>query len=235
MLNSDFVALIITFIVSLIFLRINDYAAHKDWISGQLSRKIIHIGTGPIFVLCWLLFPNTTNSRFIAALVPFIITLQFFLVGIGVLRDESAVQAMSRSGDPREILRGPLYYGLIFVLITVFFWYDSPIGIIALMLLCGGDGLADVIGRRYGRSHIPWNPGKSWIGSFAMFFGGLILSIIILAIYIASGKFSFSLIDLLPSLLLITLIATIVESLPLHDVDNITITATAILLGYLLI
>ena len=235
MLNSDYIALIITFIASLIFLRINDYTAHKGWISGQLSRKIIHIGTGPIFVLCWLLFPNTTNSRFIAALVPFVITLQFLLVGIGVLRDKPAVQAMSRSGDPREILRGPLYYGLIFVLITVFFWYDSPIGIIALMLLCGGDGLADVIGRRYGRSHIPWNPGKSWIGSIAMFFGGLILSIIILAIYFASGIFSFSLVDLLPTLLLITLIATIVESLPLHDIDNITITATAIILGYLLI
>jgi phytol kinase len=234
MLNSDFIALIITFAISLIFLRVNDYAAHKGWISGQLSRKIIHIGTGPIFVLCWLLFPNTTYSRYIAALVPFAITLQFFLVGIGILRDESAVQAMSRTGDPREILRGPLYYGLVFVFVTIFFWYDSPTGIIALMLLCGGDGLADVLGRRYGRSHIPWNPRKSWIGSLAMFFGGLILSIIILVVFISMGIFELSMIELVPSLLIITLLATIVETLPIHDVDNITVTATAVLLGYFL-
>lgn len=234
MLNSDFIALIITFIVSLIWLRVNDYAAHKGWISGQLSRKIIHIGTGPIFVLCWLIFPNTTNSRYIAALVPFAITLQFFLVGIGVLRDESAVQAMSRTGNPREILRGPLYYGLVFVLITIFFWYDSPIGIVALMLMCGGDGLADILGRRYGRSHIPWNPRKSWIGSLGMFSGGLILSIFILAIYISMGIFNTTLIDLIPTILFITFLATIVETLPLQDVDNITVTATAVLLGYYL-
>ncbi len=232
MLNSDFIALIITFIVSLIWLRVNDYAAHKGWISGQLSRKIIHIGTGPIFVLCWLIFPNTTNSRYIAAVVPFAITLQFFLVGIGVLRDESAVQAMSRTGNPREILRGPLYYGLVFVLITIFFWYDSPIGIVALMLMCGGDGLADILGRRYGRSHIPWNPRKSWIGSLGMFSGGLIFSLIILAIYISAGIFDFTLIELIPTMLFISLMATIVESLPLQDIDNITVTATAVLLGY---
>jgi phytol kinase len=234
MLNSDFIALIVTFVVSLIWLRVNDYAAHKGWISGQLSRKLIHIGTGPIFVLCWLIFPNSTSSKYIAALVPFAITLQFFLVGIGVLRDESAVQAMSRTGDPREILRGPLYYGLVFVLITIFFWYDSPTGIVALMLLCGGDGLADILGRRYGKSHIPWNPRKSWIGSLAMFSGGFILSLAILAIYISVGIFDSTLIELIPTLLIISLMATLVETLPLQDIDNITVTATAVLLGYFL-
>jgi len=234
MLSSDFIALLITFIVSLIWLRINDYAAHKGWISGELSRKLIHIGTGPIFVLCWLIFPNSTSSKYIAALVPFAITLQFFLVGIGVLRDESAVQAMSRTGNPREILRGPLYYGLVFVLITIFFWYDSPTGIVALMLLCGGDGFADILGRRYGRSHIPWNPRKSWIGSLAMFSGGFILSLAILAIYISVGIFDSTLIELIPTLLIISLMATIVETLPLQDIDNITVTATAVLLGYFL-
>jgi phytol kinase len=234
MLNSDFIALLITFIVSLIWLRLNDYAAHKGWVSGELSRKLIHIGTGPIFVLCWLIFPNSTNSKYIAALVPLAITLQFFLVGIGILRDESAVQAMSRTGDPREILRGPLYYGLVFVLITIFFWYDSPTGIVALMLMCGGDGLAGFLGKRYGKSHIPWNPRKTWIGSIAMFSGGLILSLAILWIYISVGIFDSTLIDLIPAILFISLLATIVETLPLPDIDNITVTATAVLLGYFL-
>jgi phytol kinase len=234
MLNNDFIALIVTFVVSLIWLRVNDYAAHKGWISGELSRKLIHIGTGPIFVLCWLIFPNSTNSKYIASLVPLAITLQFFLVGIGVLRDESAVQAMSRTGDPREILRGPLYYGLVFVLITILFWYKSPTGIVALMLMCGGDGLAGILGKRYGKSHIPWNPRKTWIGSIAMLSGGLILSLVILAIYISIGIFDSTLVDWIPAILIISLLATIVETLPLPDIDNITVTATAVLLGYFL-
>ncbi|MBE9473719.1 MAG: phosphatidate cytidylyltransferase [Chloroflexi bacterium] len=234
MLSNDFFALIITFAISLIWLRINDFAAHKGWISSRLSRKIIHIGTGPIFVLCWLLFPNTSASRYIAALVPLAITFQFFLVGTGVLQDDSAVQAMSRTGNPREILRGPLYYGLIFVACTILFWYDSPIGIVALMLMCGGDGLADILGRNFGRSHLPWNPRKTWIGSLGMFLGGLILSSVVIAIFVWIGIFSTSFLDILPSLVIISLAGTVVESLPFRDVDNITVTLTAVLLGYLL-
>jgi phytol kinase len=234
MFASDFIALLITFALSLIWLRINDFAAHKGWISSRLSRKVIHIGTGPIFVLCWLLFPNNFISRFYASLVPLIITLQFILVGIGIIRDASAVQAMSRSGDPREILRGPLYYGLIFVTCTIVFWYDSPIGIIALMLMCGGDGLAEIIGSEFGNSRILWNAHKTWIGSLGMFLGGLILSIFILSVYVNFGIFSISIYDFLPILLVISAAATLVESLPVRDIDNITVTLTAVTLGYLL-
>jgi phytol kinase len=234
MLNSDFIALIITFALTLIWLRVNDFAAHRGWIGSQVSRKIIHIGTGPLFVLCWLLFPNTSISRYIASLVPLVITIQFFLVGIGVIRDDAAVQAMSRSGEPREILRGPLFYGIIFVICTILFWYDSPIGIIALMQLCGGDGLADILGRRFGRSRIPWNLNKTWVGSFGMFLGGFLLSIFIILIYVSVGIFTTSIINFIPVLLIISIAVTLVETLPLRDVDNITVTLTAVLLGYFL-
>ena len=105
MLSNNWLALIITFIAALSWLRLNDFAAHRNWISSDLSRKIIHIGTGPIFVLCWLLFNDSHSARYLAAVVPLAITLQFLLVGTGVIKDESAVKAMSRSGDPREILR----------------------------------------------------------------------------------------------------------------------------------
>ena len=235
MLNNDFIALIITFALVILWLRINDFLAHRGLIGGQLSRKIIHIGTGPVFVLCWLLFPNSSLSRYLASLVPLAITLQFFLVGIGVIRDESAVKAMSRTGNPREILRGPLYYGIVFVVCTFLFWYDSPIGIIALMLMCGGDGFADIVGRNFGRSRIPWNPHKTWMGSIGMFLGGFIFSLIILLIYMTVGIFSFSIGELLLPLLVISVSATLVETLPLRDVDNVTVPLTAVILGYLML
>lgn len=150
------------------------------------------------------------------------------------MKDESAVRAMSRSGNPREILRGPLFYGLIFVICTVLFWYDSPIGIVALMQLCGGDGLADILGRRYGRTRIYWNRQKSWMGSLGMFLGGLSLSVLVLYIYVLMGIFSTSTLEILPLLLLISIAATVVETLPLKDVDNITVTLTSVILGYIL-
>ena len=234
MLSSNFIALVITFIIALAWLRINDFAAHRGWISSRLSRKIIHMGTGPIFVLCWPLFPNDYLSRYLAALVPLIFSLQFLLIGIGILHDDAAVQAMSRSGDRREILRGPLFYGIIFVILTIVYWYDSPIGIVALMLMCGGDGLADILGRRFGHRKLPWSDDKSWIGSFGMFIGGLIFAVGIIAIYITLGIFQGTLISYLTAITIIAIAGTLVESLPFHDIDNITVTLTAVLLGHLL-
>ena len=234
MVSNSFLALILTFALSLAWLRANDFLAHRGWVSGADSRKIIHIGTGPLFVLCWLFFPDNPLSPFLAALVPLLITMQFLLVGMGIIKDEAAVQAMSRSGDRREILRGPLFYGLIFVVLTVVFWKRSPIGIVALMLLCGGDGFADLLGRHFKSLALPWNPNKSLAGTLGMFFGGWLVAILILAIYIAARVFPGPLTLFIPPVTVIAVAATLVESLPLKEIDNITITLTAILLGLFL-
>lgn len=234
MLLNNIAALIGTFGISLAWLRLNDYFAHRKWIDGKLSRKIIHIGTGPFFVLCWLFFQDAPYTRYLAALVPFAITVQFALVGLGIWRDPAAVEAMSRSGDRREILRGPLFYGIVFVVLTILYWKDSPIGITALMLLCGGDGLADVVGKRQPSAPLPWSPRKTWAGTFAMFAGGWLLSVIILGIYYALGVFSGSFLAILPAVTIIALAGTAVESLPLRDLDNLTVPLVAVLLGHIL-
>lgn len=233
MLTNNLLALFITLVAALTWLRLNDFAAHRGWIDSKLSRKIIHIGTGPIFVICWLLFNPTANARYLAAIIPLMITFQFLLVGMGIMKDEAAVQAMSRTGDRKEILKGPLFYGIAFVVLTSIYWYDSPIGIIALMILCGGDGLADIIGRKNWTSKIPWSAKKTWGGSIAMFLGGWALSLIVIAIFISAHIFSAPLSNYLIPITTIALTAAIIESLPINDVDNITITITAMLLGHL--
>jgi phytol kinase len=233
MLNNNVIALVITFLVALIWLRLNDFLAHRGWVESHLSRKIIHIGTGPIFVLCWLLFNENPINKYLAALVPLAFTLQFFLIGIGVIKDEASVKAMSRSGDRREVLRGPLYYGIIFVLLTIIYWKNSPIGIIALMLMCGGDGLADIFGRKWGTRKVLWNSSKSWIGSLGMLLGGWGLSICIIWIFTSMGIFSNPIQFYLLPISIIAIVATIVESLPLKDIDNITVTISAVILGHL--
>ncbi len=234
MLNNNIIAAVITLVASILWLRINDFAAHKGWMNSQLSRKIIHMGTGPIFVLCWLLFDSSPNSRYFAAMVPLLISVQFALVGLGIMKDEAAVQAMSRTGDPKEILRGPLFYGLIFVVITIFYWLENPIGIVALMLLCGGDGLADILGRRWGKIKLPWSKEKSWVGSFGMFIGGFLFAIGIVYIFISANIFSGDISNYILPITLISLVGTLIESIPIRDIDNITITVSALILGHYL-
>ena len=155
---NPYIATALTFVIAVLFLRLMDFLAHRGVIESRLSRKLIHIGTGPIFVLCWLMYPDVPISRWLAALVPLVITTQFVLVGTGILKDEAAVKAMSRTGDRREILRGPLFYGLVFVAVTLIYWKDSLIGIPALMMMCGGDGIADIVGRRVRSPKLPWSP-----------------------------------------------------------------------------
>jgi phytol kinase len=228
---NPYIALLLTFVIALGWLRLMDFAAHKGWIESRLSRKLIHIGTGPIFVLCWLMFPEVGISRWLAALVPFAITIQFALVGLGFMKDEASVKAMSRTGDRREILRGPLFYGIIFVVLTLVYWKDSPVGILALMLMCGGDGLADILGRNVSSPRLPWNKGKSVAGSLGMFIGGWLLAALVIGIYIPLGIFSGTFADYLLPISVISLVGMLVESLPLKDIDNITVTLAAVLLG----
>ena len=228
------IATILTFAVALAFLRLMDFFAHRGWIESRLSRKLIHIGTGPIFVLCWLLFPDAPVSRWLAALVPFAITVQFALVGLGIMKDEASVKAMSRTGDPKEILRGPLFYGIMFVVMTIIFWKDSPIGMTALMIMCGGDGIADLVWRRVKSSNLLWSPQKTVAGSVSVFGGGWLLSAFILAIYLGAGVFAKPFGAYVMPLIIIALVSTVVESLPFKDVDNITVTMAAAILGYFL-
>jgi phytol kinase len=231
---NPFLALIITFAVALIELRLLDLFAQRGWIESRLSRKLIHILTGPLFLLCWLLSPDVWYARWLAALVPFAITVQFALIGLGIMKDEASVKAMSRSGDRREILRGPLFYGIIFVVMTLVYWKTSPIGMLALMLMCGGDGLADIMGRGIQSSKLPWNKDKSIAGSLGMLLGGWLLAAFILFIFVLAGVFPAPFSAYLLPITYIALVGMLVESLPLKDVDNITVTLVAVLLGHLL-
>jgi phytol kinase len=233
---QDLAAMILTFAVSLTWLRVMDGLAHRGLIEARLSRKIIHIGTGPLFVLCWNLYSREPSARFWAAAVPLAITLQFVAVGLGWMKDDAAVKAMTRHGNPREILLGPLFYGLIFVACTLVFWRTSPVGITSLMILCGGDGLADIVGRRWGRAKLPYSREKSWVGSAAMALGGFAFALAFVAAFNAMGVLEPRL-DMdaaIWKLGLISLAAAVTESLPLADVDNLTTTGVAIALGGIL-
>lgn len=230
---NPYIATLLTFAIAIFFLRLMDYVAHRGWIESRLSRKLIHIGTGPIFVLCWLMYPDVTISRWLAALVPLLITVQFALVGTGVIKDEAAVKAMSRTGDRREILRGPLFYGIAFVSVTLLYWKDSLIGIPALMIMCGGDGIADIVGRRVESMKLPWSREKSLAGSLSVFLGGWLLTMLIFAIYVWAGAFSGPVTRFLLPVTWIALGAMLTESLPFKDVDNLTLTVVSVLIGHL--
>ena len=71
--------------------------------------------------------------------------------------------------------------------------------------------------------------------SLGIFLRGWSLAIGILGVYAFAGVFADPMSVYIPALTLIALAGTIVESLPLKYVDNITVALTAVVLGHLLL
>ncbi len=234
MIANPWLAMIVTLILSLAWMRIINVLTDKKVIQRSFLRKLIHIGTGPIFVLCWMLFPEKSISKFLAALVPLLIVLQLFLVGKGKIEDRTSILSMARTGDKLELLRGPLLYGIVFVLITIFFWKTIH-AVIALMILCGGDGIADLVGSRVKSGRLPWTKNKTIPGSMAMVVGGLLLSLGIILIVKQNFQVILSAGSILLPLLGISIIATIVESFTPSDWDNLTVPAVSLILSLALL
>ena len=120
----------------------------------------------------------------------------------------------------------------VFIAITLIYWKDSFIGIPALMMLCGGDGIADIVGRRIKSPKLPWSREKSVAGSLSVFAGGALLTALILFIYVSVGVFATPFTMYLLPVMWIALGAMLVESLPFKDVDNITLTVISALIGH---
>ncbi|GBG91025.1 hypothetical protein CBR_g51684, partial [Chara braunii] len=116
---------------------------------------------------------SSPSARYLAAIVPLINALRLLVLGTGLIKYEAGVKAISRAGNPSELLKGPLYYVMVIGFVTIFLWRDSPTGPVALALMCSGDGIADIVGRRLGSAKLPYNDSKSWAGSIAMFTCGL--------------------------------------------------------------
>jgi dolichol kinase len=151
---------------------------------------------------------------------------------------------MSRSGDPRELLGGTLYYAFLMVVIGILWFYvpmdgnfagATPLALIVFGCLAGGDGFADVIGRKFGGEKKFGIGGaeKTLAGVIGMFIGSFLFSFILLFIFSLEVA-AFAPMALLIPILVVSLVATIVEAITPKGYDNITITIVAIIMVLIL-
>ncbi|XP_039819853.1 probable phytol kinase, chloroplastic isoform X1 [Panicum virgatum] len=179
---------------------------------------------------------NSTEARYFAAVAPFLNSLRLLIYGLRLYTDEVLVKSVAREGKPEELLRGPLYYVLVLLFSVLVFWRESPIGIVSLSMMSGGDGFADIVGRRYGSVKLPFNQKKSWIGSISMFISGFLLSAIMLFYFSSLGYVHVSWEEAFGKLALVALAATVVECIPATDVvdDNISVPLASMFVALLL-
>ncbi|KAI3436834.1 hypothetical protein D9Q98_006244 [Chlorella vulgaris] len=203
-------------------------------------------------MLCWPLYSAAPSSRWLAASVPALAGVQFGLVGAGLIENQTLVAGSSRSGRAEELLRGPLLYAVVHVAVTLLCWRHSPGGVLALSALCGGDGLAEVVGRGCSSAAarapagtstrgdswrrrlltalarpMPHNSDKTVAGTLACWLGGAAVGLPLLLHFQRCGMFGPAALGgwaLVRGVLLCSAVGAVAESLPLGaDTDNATI------------
>ncbi|KAK9176272.1 hypothetical protein WN944_028286 [Citrus x changshan-huyou] len=231
---SDVCASAVSASVAASCLRLWEETARRDLFDQKLNRKLVHISIGLIFMLCWPLFSSGPRGAILASLTPGVNIIRMLLVGSGMWKDEATVKSMSRYGDRRELLTGPLYYAITITFACVIYWRNSPNGIAAICNLCAGDGFADVVGRRFGKRKLPYNQNKSIAGSCAMASAGFLSSIGFMYYFFSFGYMQCSW-ELVFGFLVVSLASALVESLPISTKldDNLTLTITSIAVGSL--
>lgn len=212
------------------------YLYNTEKVPASLSRKLIHTFSIPFFIITWPFFSSTAENPFvpyIAATVPLANIYKIFRAGKG--GEDGLGKAVSRSGDEKEILNGPLIYTTILLVSTVFL-FKTPAAIVGLTQMAAGDGMADIIGRRWGKTK--WRQGseKSVEGTAGFIVSGAVATTVLLVYnaFLTGAELPVELGTLGGIVALISLICGIVETAEVGD-DNFTVPVVGTLLGgYLL-
>lgn len=213
--------------------RIQAFGVQRDWYPEWVGRKVAHVGFGVLVLLSWALYPEGPAVRWIATVPPTAVALYFTAIGLGWVSDPGTVRAGSRAGSPAGLLRGPVFYSGVFVLLTITFWRTSPVGMAALGFMILGDGMAEVFGKTIRSPSLPWNSEKSVAGSVAAFVFGWIGGIAGLSLLISSGWIAGPLSAYAFPMVWVAVAGTAVESLPFREIDNATATLGCVAVGML--
>lgn len=176
-------------------------------VSSETSRKLIHIG-----VAHWFFFVPLFDSLLVAMIAPVsFIGLNYFSQRFRV------VKSMERS-DVTDY--GTVYYAMSLSVITyVSVVFDLYLfGLVSMLVLGWGDGLAALVGRSVKGPLLRAN--KSVVGALAMFVASLLVGLVLLdSIFIS---------------VLIALVATTAEVLTPKGYDNLTVALLPFALLWLL-
>lgn len=259
----DLGSTLFSIVAAIAFVKSITYPVKMDKLDSRDARKLIHTLSAPLFILVWPLFSNAYGARVFATIVPLLNGIRLFVAGTGTeggsgatsKNDENGqktnntsegktgievdlANAISRSGDAKEALQGPFVYVIVLLCCTFFFWVDTPIGVVAVATMAVGDGLADLIGRRFGASNKwPFSKSKSIAGSSAFVVGSVLGSFGLLSWLIWNGTMDplpYDSLDLVGRLCVIAVICAGVELAPVVD-DNYSVPiAAGILSAFLL-
>ena len=146
------------FLISIFFKKYNED-------SGEIVRKIIHIGIGPLIPIAHFLKINQNSALIFTGIVSLMVFINYTYKLFPTIED---VQRKSY---------GTLFYCLSLFILIYLFWDKDPYALISgFFIMTFGDGLAGLIGKSFNsKSWIFFRQKKSLFGTMTMFFTSLIV------------------------------------------------------------
>ncbi|HIK27038.1 MAG TPA: phosphatidate cytidylyltransferase [Oscillatoriaceae cyanobacterium M7585_C2015_266] len=185
----------------------------------EMTRKLVHIGTGQVILLAWWLqIPAWVG------------------IGAGVLASAIALLSYRFPLLPGINSVGRQSFGTFFYAVSIgvliaWFWplQKPEYAALGILVMAWGDGLAALIGLRFGRNRYElWGNKKSWEGSFTM---ALVTYAVCYGILVMVQGFIW------PTWLVpiaVAIFATGLEAFSKFGIDNLTVPLGSAALGFFL-
>jgi dolichol kinase len=209
MWQSDIVGVLFVYAYVALLLILTEKVLSKRF--PVISRKLLHILTGNIaFILP--VFVTREIMAFVAA-GPFIL-FTYLMSPYSPLKRFKGKTSEAGHG------LGLVYYAITWTILAYLFFDQKVIIAIGILAMSYGDGLASVVGIRFGKKKYQiFQDTKSYIGSFAMFCFTIILLLVAMVFY--------GTLELTASVFLtiigIAAIATFVEGATPRGLDNLSV------------
>ncbi len=175
-------------------------------IRKEMVRKSIHLATG--LVPFFLEHMRTLVLYGLASvLVIYCIAETLRIRGKNIFFVSSLTEVAARKRDENRFVLGPVTLAVGVLLSALLF--DEKSSGIAIYALAFGDGLASLAGKLYGRHYIPFGGGKTVEGSVTCF-----IAIFLSTFFVTQNGFI---------AIVLALLGTLIEVLPIKDFDNIII------------
>ncbi|MEL3905512.1 MAG: SEC59/DGK1/VTE5 family protein [Treponema sp.] len=179
---------------------------HVDELLIELFRKSIHLSSAFITVFAERWY-TATIAGIIALTAVYCISEQLRMRNVNICCIAKITQYAARPRDKGKFVLGPVTLAVgVLITLLVFPPHTAKIAVFALAF---GDGLASLIGKRFGKRHLHVAKDKTFAGSFTCFTAVFISSLAV------SRSFWKSLV--------LAAAAALIEMLPLKDYDNLLI------------
>lgn len=219
MLSDQIFSVSIATIYLLILIFSAELLSRSFQTDSELTRKIVHIGTGNIILLAWWLNIPRIILIWASVIASLMAIISYYLP---ILPSVNSVKRKSL---------GTLFYAISIGILTALFWQKGLklYAVIGILVMSYGDGMAALIGQKWGKHpyQIIGNK-KSWEGSLTMTFVSFIIALIIFTLI--NGWQGQNLIVAV----IMAICATILETFSQIGIDNLTVPVLSGIICYYL-